>query len=196
MNRDKDYRTEHLNPMPFEEYGKHVRKLMARIREYLAKNKIAFDAVAPILRSGGVPGGMLAVYFDIPVMIPLQFKYRYRPTRLEQVLPFPRLKDPLPERPKILICENNTSSGETARTAVGVIRERYPAATIFYATVAKVYGGPDVIEGVEESFYGVRTNERLLATAEQARAFDLRADVTLFPWEVAEKELSEMNAFS
>ena len=93
----------------------------------------------------------------------------------------------------ILICENNTSSGATARAAIAHLKTLFPAAKLYYATVAKVFGGPDSFEGVENYFFGVRTNERFLASPAQMKEFSLRPGITIFPWEITEHELEEMN---
>jgi hypothetical protein len=62
--------------------------------------------------------------------------------------------------------------------------------------VAKVFGGPDSFAGLEGYYFGVHTNERFLASPAQVQEFSLRPGITLFPWEIAEHELKEINNFA
>jgi hypothetical protein len=92
-----------------------------------------------------------------------------------------------------LICENNTSSGATAQAAIDLLKSHFPASKLYYATVAKVFGGPNSFAGTEAYFFGRLTNERFIATRDEITTYELRPGVTLFPWEIANDELSEMN---
>ncbi len=181
------FTTKHLNPMFWQEYGAAIETLADKIRQA----DIAFDAIAPILRSGGIPGNLLAIRFQITRIIPLQFKYRSDRAIPDQInsMPLRRTPDPL----TILICENNTSTGGTARAAVAHLKKLAPHSRLHYGTVAKVFGAPDSFEGVDACYFGVHTNERFLATPAQITQLSLRPGITLFPWETAEHELAEMN---
>jgi len=182
----RTYTKDDANPMSWTEYGAAVQALLDKI---LASGQ-TFDAIAPILRSGGIPGNLLAIRLQITRLIPLQFKYRTHPARLEQMNPLPKS---IGNCPNILICENNTSTGTTARAAIAHLKKIFPATRLHYATVAKVFGGPDSFEGVENYFFGVHTNERFLASPAEIKKLALRPGITIFPWEILEHELQEMN---
>jgi hypothetical protein len=143
------------------------------------------------MRSGGILGNILAIRFQVINIIPLQFKYMSEPTRPEQMNPV--LCRPSTDRLTVLICENNTSTGGTARAAIARLRSLFPNSRLHYATVAKVFGGPDSFEGVEGYYFGVQTDERFLASPAQIKELPLRPGITLFPWEIAEHELPEIN---
>ncbi len=181
------YNKDDTNPMSWEEYGAAVQTLFDKINT----SGVSFDAIAPIMRSGGIPGNVLAIRLQITRIIPLQFKYLSQPARLEPMNPMPvqPTTDPL----NILICENNTSTGATARAAMSHLKRMFPQSKLHYATVAKVFGGPDSFEGAEAYYFGVQTNERFLASPIQMKEFSLRPSITLFPWEIVEHELKEIN---
>jgi len=173
--------------MSWEEYGATVQTLLDRI----SASGVSFDAIAPIMRSGGIPGNVLAIRLQITRIVPLQFKYLSHPPRLEQMnaMSF----QPIPDCPNILICENNTCTGGTAQAAIAQLKSMFPQSKLHYATVAKVFGGPDSFEGIEGYYFGIQTNEQFLASPSQIKEFSLRPGITLFPWEIAEDELKEIN---
>ncbi|WP_150107656.1 hypothetical protein [Pedosphaera parvula] len=186
------YSIEDINSMSWEEYGAALQVLLEKIQA----SGILFDAIVPIMRSGAIPGSALAIQLRITKIIPLQFKYRLQPNRLESIMPMP---PPLPETPgpcNILICENNTSSGDTACGAIELLKRHFPASKLYYATVTKVFGGPNSFADTEAYFFGRLTNERFIATRDEMITHGLRPGVTLFPWEVAQDELHEMNQSS
>jgi hypoxanthine phosphoribosyltransferase len=185
----KIYSKADTSPMSWEEYGTVINKLFDR----LVESGLRFDAMAPIIRSGSIPGSVLAIRLRIVRVIPLQFKYWHNPTRLEQMISMPSGCQQVTDPRSILICENNTSTGNTARAAVQLLKEHFPKSKLYYATVTKVFGGPDDLDGVERYFFGTQTNERFLASPAQMEAFSLRPGITIFPWECAEDELTEIN---
>jgi hypothetical protein len=188
-----DYTAKDLNPMSWQEFGAIFQRLIAEIDAFSQRRGIKFDAVAPILRSGGIPGSAMAIQLDIPKMIPLQYRYRYNPTRVESVQVIMEALQGLSQTTHVLICETNTSHGATAELAIRQLREHIPGSKLYYATVALVYGAPESFAGVEQVFWGVRTNERKVACPTEAQTLGLRDGICLFPWERAELELREMN---
>lgn len=173
--------------MSWAEYGAVVQALLGKV----CASGVAFDAIAPIMRSGGIPGNMLAIRLQITCIIPLQFKYFSQPARLEPMNPLP--PQPKTDHLNILLCENNTSTGGTAQAAIAHLKKMFPQSKLHYATVAKVFGRPDSFAGIEGYYFGVHTNERFLASPTQMQEFSLRPGITLFPWETAEHELKEIN---
>ncbi|KND47096.1 MAG: hypothetical protein AB199_01550 [Parcubacteria bacterium C7867-004] len=150
--------------------------------------------IAPLLRTGGIVGGMLSIKLRAVQMLPLQFKYLYNPTKISQLLSIPDFLAEVPSPMNVVLCEGNTSSGSTAIKASAAIREKYPHAKVYLATLTKVFGGPEELEGIEKIFYGRQTDEGFKATAEEKESLDLREGVTVFPWENADDELSDLNA--
>lgn len=184
---------EDINKMSYQEFGEVMTRLIRKIQDYCQEKNIKFDLIVPILRNGGIPGSILAISLKIIRMLPIQIKYLPNPYRVEQISDFPKLLYPLPDKPKILICETNTSSGGTAKLVIKLLRGKFPHSKLYYSTVTKVFGGQDKFDEIEEYFFGIQTNEKLLATKEQIEKYNLRQKITLFPWENIEDELKEMN---
>ncbi len=181
-----------VHPMDYAEYGKAMDTLIRKIEQYTKKTGVTFDIIAPILRSGGIPGAMIAIHFNIVAMLPIQLKRL--PGSMEPVeVIVTKLNWGVPSKPTILVCENNTGHGTTGRKAMRLMRKKYPDARLFYATVTKAFGGPDKLEEAEEYFYGALTDELYIANAEDIRKHHVRPNTCLFPWEILEEEVGEAN---
>lgn len=190
----KIFTIQDTSPMGYEEFGSIMKQLIDKLESYCANNAIKFDLVVPILRSGGVPGSIIAINFQITKILPIQLKC-FPNNTVKQLISLPELFQELPDNPNILLCETNTNSGRSAKTAIKMIRDKFPMAKIYYATVAKVFGGPDRFDGVEEIFYGVQTDENIIATKDQIRELGLREKITIFPWENPVHELNDINLY-
>lgn len=195
----KIYTISDTSAMDWAEFGKILNALIQKLDDYQKEHNIKFDIVAPVLRSGGIPATAIANKFKIMRFLPVQVKYVYDendPTRMEhkQMLSLPEILQNTPDNPNILVCETNTNNGASANKSIALIKEKYPISTIYYATVAKVYGGPDNLNYVKEYFWGVQTNEAFKASDEEMKRLGLRPKITIFPWETAEFELSNINS--
>jgi len=180
--------------MSYQEYGEIIKKLIVKIENYLKENNLEFDLIVPILRSGGIPGDILAIHFGITKILPLQFKYFYNPARIEQVLSVPKIFQKVPSSPRILISENNTSGGETARQVIKLLKKLFPKSELYYSTVVRVFGGHKDFRGIEKYFWGTQSNEKFIASPEEGKRLNLRPKITIFPWENPEDELREINS--
>ncbi len=94
----------------------------------------------------------------------------------------------------ILLCEGNTNSGSISTKSASTIKQKYPNSKLYLATLTKVYGGPEKLDGVEEIFYGRLTDENLKATEEEKKRYNLRDGITIFPWQSIDDELSDLNS--
>jgi len=185
------YSREHCSYMSWQEFGNTLELLLNKIEKYIHTHNITFDAVIPILRSGGIPASAIAIHFNILHILPIQFKF-FGKKNHKCIMPPKKIKFPSPT-PHFLICETNTSSGKTAQKTINIIKKQYPSAKIYYSTIAKVYGGPNFFEGIEEYFYGIQTNENFIASADKEKKLGLRPSITIFPWEIVDIELKEIN---
>ena len=183
-----------VNRMSWEEFSKLMESLISEVSNHFQKNNQRIDVIAPMLRTGGIVGGMLAIKMKVETMLPVQFKYSYNPTTINQITTLPDILPKISESPNILLCEGNTSSGSIATKAAKAIKEKYPNSKIYLATITKVYEGPESLEGIDGIFYGQMTNESFKATPEQESSLNLRKGITIFPWETAEDELADINA--
>lgn len=158
----------------------------------LALSKVKFDAIAPIMRSGAIPGMMIANKFQITQVIPLQLKYNYAQNCIDTLIP-PILPKGLDKQGHILVVDCNTYTGGSASQALHILKEALPDAHFHYACITKVYDGPETIEGYESYTYGQMTNEAFKAQKEDLGTLNLRDGITIFPWETIEFELADIN---
>ncbi len=175
------------NPMTWQEVDELIDVLLTRIPKDI-------NVIAPLLRTGGIVGGILSIKMKVLTMLPVQFKYSYNPTQINQILSIHDILSPIPTPMNVLLCEGNTSSGSIATKAAAAIKEKYPQAKIYLATLTKVFGGNEKLEGIEEVFYGVMTDENFKASEEEYKNLKLRKGITIFPWESVDDELSDINA--
>ena len=181
------YSERDTNKMTWDEVSNLVDILISKT------SKKNINVIAPMLRTGGIVGGIFSIKTGIVPMLPVQFKYSYNPTAINQIISVPDIIQNVPETMNVLLCEGNTSSGSIAMKASKAIREKYPGAKIYLATLTKVYGCPEKLDGIEEIFFGVMTDENFKATESEKKSLKLRKGITIFPWENVEAELSDVN---
>lgn len=183
----------HINPMGWDEFHALVRQLIKQLAAQQQQQGQAFAAVAPILRSGGLPAVMIANALRIIPMLPLQVKTAAGASQSDAAqLVLPPVVTPLltPDAPHhLLIVECNTHTGQSARLAQQALRAIYPQAHLHYACVTKVFGGPPQIDGYDSYHAACLTNEAFRADAPATA----RAGITVFPWENPADELEEIN---
>lgn len=186
-----EYKKEDTNNMSWGEFDILINKLIDKVELYFKDNNKKIDLITPLHRTGGIVAGIMSIKLGVIPLLPVQFKHS--PEKIDQISTLPELLVDLPDNPNILFCEGNTSAGSVSKKAVKLVKEKYPNSKIYLATVSKVYGGPEVIEGIEEIFYGVLTNENRKATDEEIMRLSIREGITIFPWEKIEDELYELN---
>jgi hypothetical protein len=190
-----NYTLADTNQMTYEEFGGLVGMLHTKISEYLKDTGTVIDVVSPVLRTGGVLGSILAAKLRVVPMLPVQFKYSYAPIELVQVISVPDILQKISDEPTILICEGNTSSGETAVNVVKLLKQKFPSSHLLYATVTQVYSEQILeLEGVDQIFCGVQTNENFSISDQESERLGLRKGITVFPWENAQEEIDDFNA--
>lgn len=180
--------------MSWDEYEQLVDKLIKDVDDYFSKHGGQIDVISQLHRTGGIVGSTMAIKMKIIPLLPVQFKYSYNPTRIDQIISVPDILVDVPEDMNVLLCEGNTSSGSIGMRAAKAIKEKYPKAKIYLATLVKVFGCPDKLERIEHVFHGVMSDENFKATEEQKKELNLRQGITVFPWERAEDELADIDA--
>ena len=182
----------HTNPMSWNEFDLIVNKLVSNIDAYQKEKGICFDILSPVLRNGSIPATIIGNKLQIVLTAPLQLKYCAEglkvllppsvPSGIDASLPL-----------NILVVETNTCSGASATLAQEILKKVYPQATMHYASVAKVFGYPNLFDGYASCHFGVVTDEAFKATDEEAEKNKLRYGITIFPWETTEFELNAVN---
>lgn len=179
--------------MSWQEFDKLTDALIKKIVDHFGSTKDV-NAVSQLHRTGGIVGSVLAIKMEIVPLLPVQFKYSYNPTKITQIISVPEILVDMPDDMNIILAEGNTSSGSVAKQAAKAIKEKYPKAKVYLATLTKVYGGFEELDGIDGVFYGTMTNENLIASPEQVKELGLREGITIFPWEKAANELADLNA--
>lgn len=187
------YTQKDTNSMAWPEFDELINVLIRKITEHFGDAKNV-HVISQLHRTGGIVGSILAIKMGVIPLLPVQFKYSYNPTKINQIISIPDILVDVPEDMSIILAEGNTSSGSIATTAAKVIKEKYPKAKIYLATLSKVYGGFEELEGIEKVFYGTLTDEKFKATDEEKARLKLRPKITIFPWENPIEELRDINA--
>lgn len=182
-----------LNIISYSEFGDIINKLIDKLKNYEKKNNIKFDIVVPILRSGGVPGMIIAINLGITKILPVQFKYCYKPVKLIKLLSAPKILQDVGNNPNILIVENHTSTGDTAKAVIKIINKQFSKSLICYATVIREYQSPIDLEGVKGYFWGQLNDEEGVLSTKQQRLMNVREKILVYPWENPEVVIQEVN---
>lgn len=138
-------------------------------------------------------GGILAIKMKVVKMLPVQFKYYYNPVEIKQLMEIPEILVDIDNPINVLLCDGNTGTGATAIKAAKIIKEKYPTAKIYLATITKVFNCSEKLEGIEEIFYSRMSEETHKASEQEKKNYNLRSGITVFPWETAEDELKDVN---
>jgi hypoxanthine phosphoribosyltransferase len=181
------YDLSHVNQMSWGEFHDIVRDIIQRLQQ----TGIQFDACAPMLRSGAIPGTMIANKLKIIPVIPLQVKYNYNDHCVDTIIK-PTVPNGLDVNKvgNILVTECNTYMGTSAFLVRNLLKSAFPNAKLHYVCVTKVFGGPQVIDGYDTYIWGKLTNEAFKVNAPA----DARSGITIYPWETPEYELDDINA--
>lgn len=189
-----NYTEKDTNPMSWEEMNGLINILIEKINKYFDEQNQKVDVISQLHRTGGIVGSLLAIKMGVIPLLPVQFKYSHNPTKINQIISVPDILVSVPDDMNVILAEGNTSSGSVAKEATKVIKAKYPKAKIYLATLTKVYGGFEELEGIDKVFYGVMTNEKFKATPDEVKKLGLREGITIFPWENTKEELIEVNS--
>jgi hypothetical protein len=187
------YTEKDTNPMTWTEFDELINVLIEKLIAHFGDSK-NIHVISQLHRTGGIVGSVLAIKMGIVPLLPLQFKYSYNPTKINQIISVPDILVDVPEKMNVILAEGNTSSGSIAKAAAKAIKTKYPKAKIYLATLSKVYGGFEELEGIEKVFYGTMMDENFKATDEERERLKLRSKITIFPWENPQDELADINA--
>ena len=120
-----------LRALSYAKFGQLLEKLTSKVMAVARERRLRIDAVAPILRSGALPGCHLAAKLGVVTVLPLQYKHTYdRASPIQQHFKIPKLTKNLATNATILIVDTNTVTGEIARSAVADVRARYRKARL------------------------------------------------------------------
>ena len=179
--------------MSFAEFGEIFHRLLEEIKHTLETEHQDIAAVAPILRSGGITGLMLAVHFGIKTVLPIQYKYHSpneKPSLIFSAFDHMPVSS-LHKNSVILICETNTVTGNTLKEVLPMLRQHFPKQNFWYATLAKSISLPAKHAGIEHYFFGIETEEGISEKLPMHHK-NVWKGVALFPWENKQEEIKEI----
>ncbi len=184
----KRYKKDGFTRISWNNYEKVLQVLLEKIKGYLKEDNEKIDIVVPILRGGAFPGTYLAYKLNQIRIAPVQYKYFIDKGKIElrRMLVMPKDLS-LPEKPVILLVENNHCFGLTATTAAKDIKEKFPKAKILYAADFMDYSYQKN-EYADVILYGKLNNDTKTLSEKEALKKGLDTPSTLFPWEIEEEE--------
>ena len=176
-----------LRPLDYGEFGLILRTLATRVSEHIRATGTAFDAIAPILRSGAITGMHLASALRLTNILPLQ--YKHRGDAVERLMQPPAAK---PGIATILLADSNTVTGAVATAAAADLRRQYPLAHIVLAT-AVLDMSVGAIHGVDSIIYALLSNEARAISTAAAQSNHVGPEVYIFPWEDVDEQWAEIS---
>jgi hypothetical protein len=186
-------RKEDLRSLSYAEFGQLLDVLVRNVRTTCQERGIRIDAVAPILRSGAVPGCHLASKFGVTVVLPLQYKHTHDASGGVRSYGEPIMPDGIPPHATILLTDANTVTGEIARRAAADIRAVFPVCRIIFASVMLDIS-VKTLAGIDSLIWVRHTNERRTLSRDAARRAGIPDDVYIFPWEDLDEQWNEIQA--
>ncbi len=189
----KKYKKKDFKRLSWNEYFLTIKILQRKIEKYLIKNKLAIDAVVPILRGGAIPATYLAYQLRVLKIIPVQYKYFYigKKAELKAILPFNAAD--LRKNATLLLVEGNHCYGLTGTTAAKEIKKALPGAKILYVADNMDYNYQKN-QYADAIFCGTLTNECRELTPERAKKLGIFFGSYIAPWEVMKEEWETVNA--
>lgn len=185
---------EDLRQIAYAEWGLILDKLMLSLIQYSTDNNMCFDVIAPILRSGGFTGLHIASKMKIKHILPIQYKYFYKPTEtIKKMFEIPKMLE-LDETKvsNILITDSNTVSGGIANIVIDEIHKFFPKSNLFFASANLDYSFKKPLK-VKDMFYGQFSNESRVLSYEDANLKGITNEVIIFPWENLEEQWEEIS---
>ena len=181
------YKKSDFKKLSWDQYGKELEVLYAKIKTYTEKKKMKIDAVVPILRGGGVAGTYLTYRFNLLKMLPVQYHYFFGKGKMEVRRITGISGRGLPKKPTFLLVEGNHCFGLTGEVAAKELKRQFPGSKVLYAADHMDYSYQknryaDVI------FYGKLTNETKKLSTAECKRLGVSAYCCIFPWESIEEE--------
>src|SRR3989338_3802838 len=93
------------NNMSWEEFDRLTDVLINKVNVYFSAQGTHVDVISQLHRTGGIVGSVMAIKMKIVPLLPVQFKYSYHPTRIDQIISVPDILIDVPEEMHILLCE-------------------------------------------------------------------------------------------
>lgn len=177
--------------MTWEEYQSHINRVYLELNGFMKSNGITVDYIIPVIRGGAVPAISLSYLLKIVPIGVLQLKHDYSKSSIDVISNF------LPDIPKgtkyVLLVDGYHASGRTSYMAYDMIRSALPDVGILYVTLGRDVGYRENKRDFVFSYSAFYSNECGVIPKEESEREGVLTKYTLFPWEVLEDEVKNMN---
>lgn len=177
--------------MSWQEYEAHIQTIYQKLKKFLEERKAKVDYIVPVLRGGAIPAVSLSYLLGVVPLGILQLKHDYAASKIDVVSNF------LHAIPKdvqtLLLVDGYHASGRTAYMAYDMIQRELPNVKIIYVTLGRDVG---YLEDKRNFYFSVSafySNECDVIPKTQSEKEGILTKYTLFPWEILEDEIKNMN---
>lgn len=179
--------------MEWNEYQNNIEKIYQDLNNFLEKNNLNIDYIVPVLRGGGIPAISLSYLLRTHKIISIQLKHDYKNKNIDIVSnSLSEIKEP--EKPyTLLLVDGYHASGRTSYMAYDLIKNYLPNSSIIYVTLGRDVGYLENKRDFLFSCHAFLSNECGVIPKEESIKKGVLTKYTLFPWEILEDELQNMN---
>lgn len=179
--------------MSWEEYQTHIHSLTVDLNAFLKTENIIIDFVVPILRGGGVPAISLAYQLNIFKMYPVQLKHDYKTHSIHILNNSFEILETSSQSPTILLVDGYHATGKSTYIVYDIIKKVFPFSKIIYVTLGRDVGHLTNQRDFLFTCHAFFSNECDVIPKKQSEEEGVLTKYTLFPWEVLEDEIDNMN---
>lgn len=177
--------------MTWDEYQSHINRIHLELNKFLKLNNITVDYIIPVIRGGAVPAISLSYLLKVVPIGVLQLKHDYSKSSIDVISNF------LPSIPKdtkyVLLVDGYHASGRTSYMAYDMIKSALPDTGVLYVTLGRDVGYMENKRNFVFSYSAFYSNECGVISKEDSKREGVLTKYTLFPWEVLEDEVNNMN---
>ncbi len=179
--------------MSWNTYQEYINLLAQKINNFLQENKLTINFVVPILRGGAIPAISLAYQLNVFETYPIQLKHDYKNQSIIILENSIEHIDSTQKSPVILLVDGYHATGRTTYYVYDIIKEAFPSSKIIYVTLGRDVGYLENQRSFIFSHHAFVSNECNKIPKEQSEKEGMLVKYTLFPWEVLEDEIQNMN---
>ena len=179
--------------MTWEEYQHYVEQLAEQIKFFLKETKTEIDFILPVIRGGAPLAISLSYLLKAVPFHALQMKHDYKNKEIKILLNSLCLIFDKQKEYVVLVTDGYHASGKTAYLTYDLIKQELPNCKIIYATLGRDIGYPENKRDFFKSFHAFFSNECGVIPKEESNKIGVLTKYTLFPWEILQDELINMN---
>lgn len=177
--------------MTWDEYQVHIDNIYKEIKTFISENNITIDYIIPIIRGGAVPAISLSYLLNVVPIGILQLKHDYRKSSIDIISNF--LPHIVKSTKYVLMIDGYHASGRTSYMAYDMIKAALPDVKVIYVTLGRDVGYKENKRDFAFSYSAFYSNECGVISKEESEREGILTKYTLFPWEVIEDEVKNMN---